>query len=145
MANIRGFEFPDHLHYLMQHDTWARRDSDGDVTIGLTSLGCHISGTFMEFLAKPVESVIERDRALGMLEMSKVLRAARSPVTGTVVEINDKARSAPTLINADPYGEGWLLRMRPHAWDVECAMLVTGDEIPGAVDAYMALLAESFG
>jgi glycine cleavage system H protein len=145
MATVRGFEFPDALHYLMQHDTWVRRDGDGNATVGLTSLGSHISGEFIEFLAKPVDAVIDRDRSLGVLEMSKVIRAARSPISGVIVDVNGQVKARPTLINADPYGAGWLVRMRPLAWDVECAMLVTGAAIPGAVEAYMASLAESFG
>jgi glycine cleavage system H protein len=145
MAVIRGFAFPDALYYLMQHDTWARRDGDGDVTVGITPLGAHISGNFIEFMAKPVGTTIERDRALGMLEMSKVIRAARSPVTGVIAAHNDKVKSTPALINDDPYGDGWLLRVRPSAWDAESALLVTGDAIPAAVESYMALLAETFG
>jgi glycine cleavage system H protein len=88
MAKIRGFEFPDALHYLMQHDTWARLDPDGNVNVGITSFGAHISGEFIEFMAKPLGAHIEWERALGMLEMSKVIRSARSPLAGVVVEAN---------------------------------------------------------
>jgi glycine cleavage system H protein len=145
MANIRGFEFPDALHYLMEHDTWVRLDADGDATVGITSLGAHISGEFIEFMAKPVGTVIARDRALGMLEMSKVIRSARSPIAGVVAATNQRAKTDPKLINSDPYGEGWLVRMRPSAWESDCRLLVTGDAIPASVAAYMALLSETFG
>jgi glycine cleavage system H protein len=145
MANIRGFEFPDALHYLMEHDTWARLDADGNATVGITSLGAHISGEFIEFMAKPLGTPIERERALGMLEMSKVIRSARSPLAGVVVEANAMVKTQAQLINTDPYGQGWLVRLRPTAWESDARLLVTGGAIPAAVEAYMALLAESFG
>src|SRR5262245_47808895 len=75
MAQVRGFEFPDDRYYLLEHDTWARLDGDGQVTVGLTSLGAHISGEFIEFMPKAIGTAIERDRSLGVLEMSKVLRS----------------------------------------------------------------------
>jgi glycine cleavage system H protein len=145
MATVRGFEFPDTLYYLMEHDTWVRLDADGNATVGITSLGAHISGEFIEFMAKPAGMAIDRDRALGMLEMSKVIRSARSPITGVILEANQKTKTEPLLINRDPYGEGWLVRMRPTAWDSESRLLVTGVGIPAAVEAYMALLSETFG
>jgi glycine cleavage system H protein len=145
MANIRGFEFPDALHYLVEHDTWARRDADGNVTVGITSLGAHISGDFIDFMAKPVGASIERERALGMLEMSKVIRSARSPINGLLVEANNIVKTQPRLINSDPYGAGWLVRLQPIAWDGDRQLLVTGAALPAAVEAYMALLSRTFG
>ncbi len=54
MPVVRGFDFPADLWYLMEQDTWARLDADGLATIGITSLGAHISGDFIEsFIAKP--------------------------------------------------------------------------------------------
>jgi len=145
VATIRGFDFPDDLFYLLEHDTWARRDADDVVTIGITPLGAYISGEFIEFIPKPVGTVVERERSLGLLEMSKVIRAVRSPIGGVIVEANDRARTQPELINAHPYGEGWLVRLRPVAWESDSALLRTGPTIPAAVEAYMELLAETFG
>lgn len=144
MAIVRGFEFPDALHYLLQHDTWVRLDSDGTATIGITPLGAHISGSFIEFMPKPVGSAIDRDRALGMLEMSKVIRSARSPITGVLLEVNQRVRAEPSLINTDSYGDGWLVRMQPTDWDGESRLLVTGDALVAAVEEYMALLSRTF-
>lgn len=145
MAKVRGFEFPAGLWYLVEQDTWARHGDDGLVTVGLTSLGAHISGDFIDFTAKPAGTQVDRDRSLGALEMSKVIRSARSPVSGTIVEANAAVRTKASLINTDPYGEGWLVKLRPSAWERESALLVHGDGLPAAVEAYMALLAESFG
>jgi len=145
MSTIHGFEFPDDLWYLIEHDTWIRLDSDGNATIGITSLGAHISGEFIEFMAKPVGESIERERALGMLEMSKVIRSVRAPISGVLLGINEKVKDTAGLINRDPYGDGWLARLIPTSWETDARLLVSGAEIPGAVEKYMALLAEMFG
>jgi glycine cleavage system H protein len=122
-----------------------RLDPDGNAITGITALGAHISGEFIEFMAKPVGTAVQRERALGMLEMSKVIRSARSPISGVILEINDSVRCQPKLINDDPYEQGWLVRLRPTAWDDDAGLLVTGAAIPGAVEAYMGLLSETFG
>jgi glycine cleavage system H protein len=145
MTTIRGFDFPDELFYLLEHDAWVRLDGDGNATTGITTLGAHISGEFIEFMAKPVGTSVERERALGILEMSKVIRSARSPISGVIAEVNERARTEPKLINADPYGEGWLARLQPSAWEADVRLLITGAGIPSAVEAYMALLSETFG
>ncbi|QJR09284.1 Glycine cleavage system H protein [Usitatibacter rugosus] len=145
MATVRGFDFPAELRYLLEQDTWARLEPGGLVTVGLTSLGGHISGDFIDFTPKAVGTRIERDRSLGALEMSKVIRSARSPVAGEVAEVNAAVRENPGLINADPYGEGWLVRLRPEDWDRDAALLVAADGLGPAVLAYMELLSESFG
>jgi glycine cleavage system H protein len=144
MTTIRGFDFPDELFYLVEHDAWVRLDADGNATTGITPLGAHISGEFIEFMAKPIGTAVERERALGMLEMSKVIRSARSPISGVIAAVNERVRTDPKLINADPYGEGWLVRVRPTAWEADARRLVTGAAIPAAVEAYMALLSETF-
>jgi glycine cleavage system H protein len=144
VTTVRGFEFPPGLWYLVEQDTWVRRESDGLATVGITSLGAHISGEFIEFIAKPVGTSIHRDRSLGALEMSKVIRSARAPVAGTLVEVNAKVRASPGLINSDPYGEGWLVRLRPASWDEDAALLVSGDAVTAAVESYMSTLVELF-
>jgi glycine cleavage system H lipoate-binding protein len=146
MANVRGFDFPDHLHYLVEHDTWAREDADGLLTVGLTSLGGHISGDFLEFLPKPLGTIVEFNRAFGMLEMSKTLRSARTPASGSVVAINDAVKRDPLLVNREPYDAGWLARIKPSQWHEEKKSLVTGDSIAAAIERYMALhLVAEFG
>jgi glycine cleavage system H lipoate-binding protein len=142
---VRGFEFPEDRWYLVEQDTWVARGVDGLATVGITSLGAHISGEFIEFIAKPVGTVVERDRSVGALEMSKVIRSARTPVAGIIVAVNAAVRERPALINSDPYGEGWLARLRPGSWDEDIALLAHGEAIGPAVEAYMSLLADSFG
>lgn len=146
MPTLRGFPFPDDLYYLVEHDTWARLDPDGNVTMGLTALGAHISGEFLDFMPKPIGMRIERDRAFAALEMSKTIRSARAPVTGTIIETNPAVRESPGLLDQDPFGAAWLVRMQPEDWARDAALLVTGDAIAPAVERYMAInLVNEFG
>jgi glycine cleavage system H protein len=145
MATVRGFDFPDDLHYLVAHDTWARLDADGTATVGITPLGAHLSGEFIEFMPKPLGTRVERERAVALLEMSKVIRSVRAPVGGVLLEANPRVQREPTLVNASPYDEGWLVRLQPTDWAGDCRALVTAGDIPAAMEAYMALLADSFG
>ena len=144
MPIVRGFEFPDALWYLLDQDTWVRLDSSGDAVVGITALGAHISGDFMEFIPRPPGTLVEQGRSLGALEMSKVIRSSRSPIAGEILEINPDVRASPRLINDDPYGAGWLVRLRPLSWDEDVKHLVTGEAVRPAAEAYMSLLAETF-
>jgi glycine cleavage system H protein len=145
MPIVRGFDFPGTLWYLLDQDTWVRREPSDDAIVGITALGAHISGEFMEFIPREPGTVVERGRSLGALEMSKVIRSTRSPVAGEILEVNPAVRANPGLINSDPFGEGWLVRLRPSAWESDIATLVTGEAIAPAVEAYMSLLVETFG
>ena len=146
MAKVRGFEFPDHLFYLIEQDTWICLQEDGLATVGLTALGCHISGEFMDFMPKPVGTEVQRDRALAMLEMSKTIRSVRAPVSGTIVVTNDQVKRQLALLADDPYGEGWLVRLKPANWEQDIMGLVSGSDIAPAVERYMELsLIPEFG
>ncbi len=146
MAKVRGFEFPEHLHYLVEQDTWVCLQADGLATVGLTGLGCHISGEFMDFMPKPIGTEVVRDRALGLLEMSKAIRSVRAPVSGTIVATNDQVKRLPALLGNDPYGEGWLVRLKPANWEQDIKSLVSGPDTASAVERYMELsLIPEFG
>ena len=146
MTTVRGYEFPDDLFYMVEHDIWARCESDGTLTVGLTALGCRVSGEFIEFMPKPVGTAVERDRALAVLEMSKTIRSARAPAAGTIVAVNDEVRRQPQLLNHDPYGGGWLVRLRADNWARDAAALTRGAAVAPAVERYMDLyLVPEFG
>jgi glycine cleavage system H protein len=146
MTTVRGFEFPDELFYMVEHDMWARLEDDQLVTVGLTALGCRVSGEFIEFMPKPIGTAVERDRALAVREMSKTIRSARAPAAGTIVAINDEVRRQPQLLNRDPYGGGWLVRLRANDWAGDVAALTPGGMVAAAVERYMDLyLVPEFG
>jgi glycine cleavage system H protein len=73
------------------------------------------------------------------LESGKWVGPVTSPVTGEIVEVNEAMKAKPSLINSDPYGEGWFVRIKPTDWAGEGAALVTGD---AAVAAYQKFMEE---
>lgn len=139
MATFRGYEFPDHLNYLVEHDMWARREADGSVTVGITELGAGMAGELYAYMPKAIDTEVERGRALGVVEMSKAIRSVRSPVTGRIVDVNVAAVTRPALINDDPYGEGWLARLAPVDWSADRARLLSGEQLEAPLLAYMDL------
>ncbi len=146
MTIVRGYDFPDELFYMVEHDIWARLDADGALTVGLTALGCRVSGEFIEFMPKPVGTKVERDRALAVLEMSKTIRSARAPAGGTVIAVNEDVRRRPQQLNNDPYGAGWLVRLEADDWTRDAALLTPGNAVAAAVERYMDLyLVPTFG
>ncbi len=77
------------------------------------------------------------------MESGKWVGPAKSPVAGEVVEVNDAVSSKPALINEDPYGEGWLVKLKPDDWDSDVGDLTTGQDALQAFEQKME--AEGFG
>ncbi|MHB8620847.1 MAG: glycine cleavage system protein H, partial [Chloroflexota bacterium] len=89
------------------------------------------------FTAKKVGRAIARSQSVATIESSKWVGPVPSPITGEIAAINDSLRATPTLLNQDPYGAGWIVKLKAADWDAESAALVTGD--PG-VEAYRQAL-----
>lgn len=114
---------PDGLLYDPAYDMWARHEG-GEVVIGATSFGIFLAGEIIAFTGKPTGAQVERGRGLGTVECAKTVLAIHAPVSFTLLEANEAAEERPAMINADPYGAGWMVRGRPAAWDAECGLLV---------------------
>ena len=108
---------------------WLRAaDPDGTgpwvATVGLDALGLRALGevVYVQLLERGLG--VTAGQPLGSLEAEKMVRPVLAPVSGTVVEVNDELQSAPRLLNTDPYGRGWLVRIAAEAWEVESAGLL---------------------
>ena len=119
---FRG-RFPAGLLYHPEHDVWIRREG-GDVVIGATSYGAYFAGEILAFTPKRVGLDIEADRSLGVIEVAKTLVAIHAPLSLRLDAVNEAAVQRPELINADPYGDGWLVRGAPLRWQDERSALV---------------------
>lgn len=128
----------DHL-YLIEHQVWARVDADGLVTQGITALGVRLSGEVYMCRPKGVGLVLEQGKSMGVVELAKSIVSVKSPLGGEVVEVNARLRDEPELVHRDPYGEGWLLRLRPSNLAAERVALVTGDTTTAAMAAHARL------
>lgn len=128
MGSVRGCNVPDDLFYDVDSNIWARLESDGTITIGMTSYGCSLAGNIVAFTAKKPGREVKRGRSCGTVESGKWVGPIKAPVAGEIVAVNEAGVANPALINKSPYGEGWLLRLQPEDWQRQRNALTTGAE-----------------
>ena len=109
--------------YDPENNTWVRLEDAGAVTVGMTSLLSAIAGKLTVARIKPVGTKMSRGSSLGTLEGVKFVGPIPSPVSGTVVEVNEALMKRPKLLNDSPYTDGWIVRLRPSAFLVEKILL----------------------
>ena len=102
--------YPDDLRYHREHD-WARVDGD-EATLGITWYAADSLGELVHFEPPEEGATVARDAGYGEVESVKAVSDVISPLSGEVLEVNQKVVDAPETVNEDPYGEGWLIRLR---------------------------------
>ncbi len=127
---------PADLYYLIEHQVWARLHDDGTVTAGITALGVKFAGDIYMARPKGVGVAVEQGRSVAVVELAKSIVSVKSPVTGTVVAVNEALAERPGLVHQDPYGQGWLARLRPVDFDADRAALLHGDAVAPAMAHY---------
>lgn len=137
--DVGGFDFPDVLFYLPLEQVWARLETDGTATVGITALGIHLAGEVYMCRPKGVGFVVEQGRSVAVVELAKSIVSVKSPVTGEVVEVNPLLAQRPERVHTDPYGDGWLARLRLTRWVEDQIALVHGDTVPAAMAEYQRL------
>lgn len=137
MATVKGCNIPEDLYYNVENNVWARREGDGTVTIGMTAYAAAIAGQIVSCTPKKVGRSIELNKSAVTVESGKWVGPVKSPIAGEVVAINDTAVSTPATINTDPYGSGWLIKLKPSNWDGDIATLTTGAAVAAAFESKM--------
>jgi glycine cleavage system H protein len=102
--------YPDDLRYHPEHD-WARVEGD-EATLGITWFAQDSLGELVHFEPPTTGATVTKDGAAGEVESVKAVSDVIAPLSGEVIEINQKAVDEPEIVNEDPYGEGWLIRIR---------------------------------
>ncbi len=102
--------YPDDLKYHAEHD-WARIESD-EATLGITWFAQDGLGELVHFEPPAVGAAVAKDEPYGEVESVKAVSDLVSPLSGEVLEVNEKTVDEPETVNADPYGEGWLIHIR---------------------------------
>ena len=102
--------YPDELRYHPEHD-WARIEGD-EATLGITWYAQDSLGELVHFEPPDAGATIAKDASYGEVESVKAVSDLITPLSGEVIEINQKVVDAPETVNEDPYGEGWLVRIR---------------------------------
>jgi glycine cleavage system H protein len=128
-----AFEYPDDLKYLDSHE-YARLE--GEIgTIGITAFAVDQLGDIVFLELPEVGDAIEKGEKFGTVESVKAVEDLNSPLTGTVIETNTPLVDAPEQLAEDPYGEGWLIKVRvDNPDDLEDALSAAEyrDQVEGA-------------
>ncbi len=128
MVEIDGSSLPEELYYTKDH-TWARIDDNGSVTVGMDAFGAKAAGN-IEFIDLPMEDdEFEAGEAFGSLESAKWVGGLLMPVSGTVIAINENIEDELELLTRDPYGGGWLIKVKPSNLKDDLKALVHGDDV----------------
>lgn len=118
----------------MERDVWARFDGDGLVTLGMTDPAQTRCGKVVSIRFKAVGRRVSRGQSLATIESAKWVGPFPAVVSGEIVATNETAFRQDLLVaNKDPYGAGWLVRLRPTNLEAERSALVTGAD---AVERY---------
>lgn len=105
-----AFEYPDDLRY---QDTHEYVRIDGEIaTIGITEFAIDQLGDIVFLELSEIGDVVAAGEKFGTIESVKAVEDLNSPVTGTVIERNEDLINSPELVADDPYGEGWLIKVR---------------------------------
>jgi glycine cleavage system H protein len=102
--------YPDDLRYHEEHD-WARIEGD-QATLGITWYAQDSLGEVVFFDPPEVGTTIQKDSSYAEVESVKAVSDVIAPLSGEIVEVNDALQDAPEKVNEDPYGEGWLVKVR---------------------------------
>jgi glycine cleavage system H protein len=125
--------YPDDLKYHQDHD-WARLEGD-EAVLGITWFAADSLGELVHFEPPEVGATVSKDSSYGEVESVKAVSDVIAPLSGEVLEVNSAVVDAPETVNEDPYGGGWLIRIRLSDSAEADALL--------DVDAYRQVLADS--
>jgi glycine cleavage system H protein len=102
--------YPEDLRYHREHD-WARIE-DGEAVLGITWYAQDALGELVHYEPPEDGSAVTRDSSYGEVESVKAVSDIIAPLSGEVIEVNQRVVEAPETVNEDPYGAGWLIRIR---------------------------------
>ncbi len=105
-------DIPENLRYTKDHE-WARVEDDGLVVVGITAHAVEQLGDITMVTLPEVGSITVKDEQMGDIDSVKAVSELFAPIDGEVVEVNAEIDDAPEKINEEPYGAGWMLKLKP--------------------------------
>ena len=103
--------FPDELQYTPDHE-WIRFEADGTAIVGITDFAQHELGDIVYVDINTLGQTLAKGEIFGSVEAVKTVSDLFLPIAGEVLEMNDEAEKSPELVNTDPYGRGWIVRIK---------------------------------
>lgn len=143
MSTVRGCDTPEQLYYHIEHNIWVRIEPDNTYTLGMTAYACSLAGDIVSITVKKVGKQVKMDRSCATVESGKWVGPVKVPAGGDVVEVNQAVLDDPGLLNEDPYGRAWIVRIKPNNWEQESSSLLTGEAAANAMEQRME--ADGFG
>jgi glycine cleavage system H protein len=102
--------FPENLHYTKEHE-WVKVDGD-EATIGITEFAQRELGDIVYVEVETIGKELSAGSVFGTVEAVKTVSDLFLPVSGSITEVNPELNNSPELVNTDPYGKGWMVRMK---------------------------------
>lgn len=130
--------FPEDLYYHKEH-CWARVEGD-EVLIGFNDFAQKIAGTIKRIVTLEEDDEVSQDKPFGTISSGKWTGKIYAPVSGEITEVNEDVEDEPGLVNDDPYGEGWIIKVSPSNLEADLANLKKMG--PGFEDWMKAQIAE---
>jgi glycine cleavage system H protein len=120
--NVQGYEVPDDLLYTKEHE-WAKQEG-AVVRVGITDYAAKTLNDVVYVTAPKPKSTVSQFASMGTVESIKAVSELYSPLSGTVVRVNEALDSHPELVNRSPYGEGWIIEVEPSGFARERTSLM---------------------
>lgn len=129
---------PEDLYYDVENQVWGKKNEDGTFTFGMTDPAQSLAGKILYADVKPVGKIIKKGKSAATIESGKYVGPFPIPFSGEVVGVNPELEKDSHIINTDPYGKGWLVKIKPLPESIsDINSLLTGEE---AVKAYIKKL-----
>jgi glycine cleavage system H protein len=138
MANVRGCNLPDELLYDVENHIWYQEQPDGNVKLGMTTVATAMAGQLVAYTPKKVGRAVDAGKSCATIESGKWVGPAKSAAAGTVVAVNEALATKPSVANADPYGAGWLVVLKPVDWASVKGSLTPGTQVAAKYETKMA-------
>lgn len=106
-------EIPGDLKFAASHE-WVRLNDDGTITVGISAHAQAQLGDLVFVETPEVDRVCEAEEGVAVVESVKAASDLYAPVAGTIIDANGALGDTPELVNSDPYGEGWIFKMKPN-------------------------------
>lgn len=137
MAIIDGCNFPEDLYYDVENQMWVVFEDEETIRSGLTDVGQFIAGSLLYVKPREAGKVVEKGKRVAIIESGKYVGPIRAPLSGQITQINEEVTQNARLVNEDPYGKGWIFKLKPTRLEEERASLLIGNEAIVAVEEKM--------
>ena len=125
-------EMPGDLQYTKEHE-WLRREDDGSVTVGITDHAQSALGDLVYVELPEAGQDLEVEGEMAVVESVKAASDVYAPISGNVLAVNEELADDPEKINTDPYGDGWIVKLKP-AGDIDESTLMSPDDYQTLID-----------